>query len=64
MKEIQDWISDGTASEKTLVNRVKALEDDKLPAYKDLDDDKFYLIQMVNGAPEWVSLAHWTGGKY
>ena len=64
MKEIQDWISDGTASEISLVNRVKALEDDKLPAYSDLDDDNFYLIQMVEGKPEWVSLAHWNGGKY
>lgn len=64
MSKIQSWISEGVAGESSIINRVKALEDDKLPSYEHLDDDNFYLIQMVEGKPEWVSLAHWNGGKY
>ena len=64
MSKIQSWISEGVAEESSIINRVKALENDKLPSYEHLDDDNFYLIQMVEGKPEWVSLAHWNGGKY
>lgn len=64
LAKIESWVSDKTEGEKSLITRVKALEDKSLPEYTDLIDEEVYLMKMIGGQPTWINLASWTGGNY
>ena len=62
LAKIESDINDG--SETTLVERVQDLEKRALPHYDELEDEGVYLMKMIDGQPNWIKLATWTGGTY
>lgn len=62
LAKIESDINDG--SETTLVERVQDLEKRALPHYNDLEDEGMYIMKMIDGQPNWIKLATWTGGTY
>ena len=62
LAKIESDINDG--SETTLVERVQDLEKRALPHYNELEDEGVYLMKMIDGQPNWIKLATWTGGTY
>ena len=62
LAKIESDINDG--SETTLVERVQDLEKRALPHYDSLEDEGVYLMKMIDGQPNWIKLATWTGGTY
>lgn len=62
LAKIESDINDG--SESTLVERVQDLEKRALPYHDELEDERVYIMKMIDGQPNWIKLATWTGGTY